>query len=78
MAKASDNLSTKPVIEPMILAARIELISVALKQLLGTGINENAIVILLHHETKIAQRDIRKVLSGLRDLKKLYCQKDPI
>jgi hypothetical protein len=51
---------------------------VALKQLLGTGINENAIVILLHHETKIAQRDIRKVLSGLRDLKKLYCQKDPI
>jgi hypothetical protein len=78
MAKASDNLAAKPVIEPMILAARIELISVALKQLLGTGINENAIVILLHHETKIAQRDIRKVLSGLRYLKKLYCQKDPI
>lgn len=78
MAKADDNLAAKPAGDPLALAQRIEMISMALNQLLTSGLNEKAIVTLLHHDTKISQRDIRKILVGLRDLRKTYCRKDSV
>mgnify|MGYP003393214936 CR=1 FL=1 len=38
----------------------------------NSRLKEEAVIILLHHETKIAQRDIRKIFDALASLEKLY------
>lgn len=47
------------------MADGINKIQTAMKALLKSGLTENALVILLHHSTKVAQRDIRLVMAGL-------------
>jgi siroheme synthase len=56
-----------------VLAAAIIKISEAADKLRKSGLNEKAIMILLHHETRVSQRDIKAVLSGLALLRKQYC-----
>jgi len=39
-----------------------------------SGLNEEAIVILLHAKCGVSKVDIRKVLNGLRQLRGWYCR----
>ncbi len=47
---------------------KIEALQDAVKMWSEAGFNRTTIVVLLHHRTKIAQRIIRDVLDGIRDL----------
>jgi hypothetical protein len=57
-----------------ILAKAIVRIGAAMDALAKSGLNERAIVTLIHAETKIALRDIREVLGAMRKLKGWYCR----
>lgn len=57
-----------------VLAEAVVRIGEAMEALKKSGLNEQAIVVLLHHETKIPMRDIRIVFSGLRQLRGRYCR----
>lgn len=57
-----------------LLASSIVKISEGFDALLASGVNREAIEILLSAKTKIARRDIRIVLDGLRKLKGWYCK----
>ncbi len=59
---------TEKEVDPAVLAGQISKISEAMQALLKSGLNEEAIVILLHHDTRVAQRDIRRILQGLKGL----------
>lgn len=59
-------------VEEETLAASIRKISEALTKLTRSGLRREAVVILLHHETKISQRDIRQVLDTLGDLARRF------
>ena len=64
----------KPV-EETVLAEHIVRISDALASLLKSGLNRDAIILLLRDRTRISKRDIEKVLKGLQDLKTAYTTK---
>lgn len=57
-----------------ILAEAIVRIGASLDALAKSGLNEKAIVVLIHAETKIAMRDIRDILAAMRKLKGWYCR----
>ena len=57
-----------------VLAAAIVRIGEAAEQLRKSGLNERAIVVLLHDGTKVGMSDIRAVLNGLRQLRGWYCR----
>lgn len=57
-----------------ILAEAIVRIGASMNALAQSGLNEKAIVVLIHAETKIALRDIREILAALRKLKGWYCR----
>ena len=57
-----------------ILAEAIVRIGSAMQALEKSGLNERAIVVLIHAETKLSQRDIKIVLDSLRKLKSWYCR----
>lgn len=57
-----------------ILAAAIVSIGKAADKLLASGINTKAVIVLLHYETKIPQRDIAKILDSLKRLESWYCK----
>ena len=56
-----------------ILAEAIVKISDGFVSLQRSGLNKQAIIILLQAETKLSQRDIRIVLDALPRLKGWYC-----
>ncbi len=58
--------------QQVLLATEIERISNSLQGLRRTGLNEKAIVILVHHDTKVPQRTILKVFESLRELRRTY------
>jgi hypothetical protein len=64
---------TKPVEKP-ILAEAIRHIGEAARKLSASGVNKKAVVILLQHETELAQRDINLVLDTLPQLERMYCR----
>ncbi len=57
-----------------ILAEAIVNIGAASKKLLASGLNRDAIVVLLHDATKISKRDINIILNGLTRLEGWYCK----
>lgn len=57
-----------------ILAEAITRISDGYTELLRSGINRKAIVILIQAETRLPQRDINTVLDALPRLKGWYCR----
>lgn len=63
-----------PPVSTTVLAASIVQISRALDELRLSGLNEDAIIVLLHDKTRLAKRDIRTVLDGLRQLEGWYCR----
>lgn len=73
-------MSTLKVIQPgnpvakEILAEAIVKIGQAAEALKASGLNEEAIVILLQAKTKVGKRDIETVLHGLRRLRGWYCR----
>lgn len=60
--------------DPKELAAVIDKISDAMQRLLKSGLNREAITVLLNHQTKVPMRDISSVLNGLENLKRRYLQ----
>lgn len=63
----------KPVPRP-VLAEAIVKMSEAARELAASGLNEQAVVVLLAHKTKYSASVIKAVLLGLRDLRDTYCR----
>jgi transcriptional regulator CtsR len=57
-----------------ILADAIVRISEAFTKLSASGLNRDAIIILLHDHTKISKRDIKLILDSLSRLRGWYCR----
>jgi hypothetical protein len=57
-----------------ILASAIVSIGKAADKLLASGLNTKAVIVLLHYETKISQRDIKLILDSLKRLESWYCK----
>ena len=57
-----------------ILASAITSIGKAADKLLASGLNTKAVIVLLHYETKVPQRDIKTILDGLKRLESWYCK----
>lgn len=61
--------------EPEPLADVIRKLSEGIDRLLKSGLNRNAVVVLLRDATGVGKRDIMEVLDALASLSKRYCQK---
>lgn len=61
--------------DDVILAADIMLISASLNKLFKSGLNEKAVVALLHDDTKVPKTQIKKIMLSLTDLAKTYVSK---
>lgn len=57
-----------------LLASAIVKISEGFDALQASGLNRDAIIVLLHDQTKLAKRDIRLILDGLKKLRGWYCR----
>lgn len=57
-----------------VLASAIVSIGKAADKLYESGLNRDAVVVLLQHKTKLPARSIRSVLDGLRRLESWYCK----
>jgi len=57
-----------------ILAEAVIRIGENFERLQKSGINKNAIIILIHDYTKISKRDINLVLESLAKMKGWYCR----
>lgn len=57
-----------------VLAEAIVRIGSAMKALKASGLNEDAIIVLLHDKTKVAKRTIKTVLRAMRQLEGWYCR----
>lgn len=62
-------------VDPDTLAKAIVKLSAAATALSRSGLNTEAVVILLHHETKLPQRDIRRIFSELESLARKFTVK---
>lgn len=56
------------------LADAVEKISECLSKILASGLNQKAIIALLHDHTKLPKRDIKVLLEALPRMRKLYCK----
>ena len=54
------------------MAVAINKVAEASKQMLASGLTNEALVILLHHRTRVAQMHIREILGALPALADLY------
>lgn len=57
-----------------VLAAAIIKIGDAAEELRKSGLNEEAITILLHAKTNVPKRDIKIIFDGLRRMRGWYCR----
>lgn len=67
MTKETPTDPAQPFVDAVIKA------SDTMEALLKGGLNKKAIIILLCHQTKLSQRDVKKVLEELPKLKKNFC-----
>jgi hypothetical protein len=58
-----------------VLAEAIKRVSEGMDRLLVSGLNFEAIVVLLHDATRLSKTDIRSVLRNLGDLNRMYGRK---
>jgi len=61
-------------IEKRVLAKTILEISVSMHKLIGSGLNERAVVCLVHDLSGVGKPDIRAVLKSLKELHKSFCK----
>lgn len=57
-----------------ILAEAIIRVGESFEKLKKNGLNEDAIVVLIHDHSKVSKKDIRIVLNNLRLMKGWYCR----
>lgn len=57
-----------------ILAEAIVRIGKGMKQLTDSGLNKDAVLVLLYEQTKVAKRDIRAIIEALPRLAGWYCR----
>jgi hypothetical protein len=57
-----------------VLAEAIIRMGEAADKLKSSGLNETAIIVLLHDATKLPKRDIKLVLDSMRKLRSWYCR----
>lgn len=61
--------------DDVILAADIMLISASLNKLFKSGLNEKAVIALLHDDTKVPKTMIKKIMLSLSELAQNYTNK---
>ena len=59
-------------VEESVLATAITKISESVQALQKSGLNQDAIIVLLHDRTKLPKKTLLTVLSGLASLKRAY------
>lgn len=64
----------KAVIERPVLAKAIVDISKGFARLLNSGLNERAIIVLVHDVSHVGKPDVREVLQALKQLSNTYCR----
>ena len=57
-----------------VLASAIVRIGEAMEKLKNSGLNEKAILVLVHDHCKVAKRDIKLVFDSMRKLRAWYCK----
>jgi hypothetical protein len=57
-----------------VLAESVIRIGEAMDKLKASGLNEKAIITLVHDDTKVAKRDIKIVFDSLRLMRGWYCR----
>lgn len=67
------NTPTKPIEEEKLVDC-IRKISRGFESLSKSGLNQHAIVVLLQDQTKLGRGHITNVLTGLRNLERVYCK----
>ena len=72
--KATIKQDKDEVIERPVLAKAIVEISKAFRKLISSGLNEWAIVCLVHDSSGVGKPDVRAVLSSLKSLEKDFCR----
>ncbi len=58
--------------DPEVLAEAIRRISKAVDRILRSGLNREAVITLLVHETKLGRKAVERVLSDLSNLERRY------
>lgn len=58
------------------LAAAVRRIDVGVKEILASGLNRKALIVLLNEATGVTRRDINSVLNGLESLGAEYLEKE--
>ncbi len=57
-----------------VLAEAIVRIGEAMEKLKNSGLNERAIIVLIHDACKVSKGDIKRVLGAMRQLRAWYCK----
>lgn len=78
MARVNVTQDKDSSIEVSVLAKNIVKMSETLQDLKKSGLNEEALIILLADSTKMAKRDIKKVFEGMAKLKEDYINLDAL
>lgn len=74
MSRSPDIIMSDPPETPEVLAAAITNISDGMNKLLASGLNRKAIEVLLYDATRVNKKDITKIISALKDMKRDYCR----
>jgi hypothetical protein len=61
-------------VERPVLATAIKAISFHMERLVKSGLNERAIVCLVHDYSGVGKPDIRAVLDSLKNLERMFCK----
>jgi hypothetical protein len=67
-------IQTDPPVEKEVLADAIVRVSEGVAALNKSGLNQRAVVVLLHDYTGLPMTAIRRVLNALPELKGMYCK----
>jgi hypothetical protein len=74
MARSPDIVMSDSPEPPEVLAAAILRISDGFDALLKSGLNRNAVAVLLVHATRVSRRDVDKILDAIKNMKRDYCR----
>ena len=72
--RATVQQDPEEIIQRPVLAKAIVEIAVGFQKILASGLNERAIVCLVHESSGVGKPDIRAVLKGLTQLKQDFCR----
>lgn len=68
----------KPPEDPVVLAEAIRRVSGGMKKLTRSGLNRDAVIVLLQHTTKVSRKMIERILNDLEMLERRFTTPQPV